>query len=99
MSSSSSSSPPAPLKRSLRPVWSQALGTQLRGVALAREKGMLLAWDDTHTLYLLKQHGERQAQRRLAGVVAGCAADDGSAYAAAGGGGEVWWLMPDLTPG
>jgi hypothetical protein len=69
------------------------------GLALARERGVLLAWDDNQWVYLLNRKGERQGQRRCAGAVsAGGCADDGSAYAAAGGRGEVWWLAPDLMP-
>jgi hypothetical protein len=68
-----------------------------QGVALAREKGWVLTWDETSWLYLLNRAGERQAQMRLAGglAAAGCA-DDGSAYAAVGKRGEVCWLAPDL---
>jgi hypothetical protein len=79
-------------------LWSVTTAGRPLGLAPAREKGTLLAWDDSHWLYLLNRKGERQGQRRCAGAVAGCCADDGSAYAAAGGGGEVWWLAPDLMP-
>jgi hypothetical protein len=69
------------------------------GLALARESGWLLAWDDQSWLYLLNRAGERQGQTRARGTLtAACAADDGSAYAAVGSEGEVWWLAPDLMP-
>jgi hypothetical protein len=96
------SSPSIPAARgqdAIRPTWSHILPTKPRGLALARERGWLLAWDNNQWLYLLNRAGERQAQwhapERLA--TAACA-DDGSAYAAVGGRGEVWWLAPDLMP-
>jgi hypothetical protein len=68
-------------------------------VALAREKGWVLAWDENQWLYLLDRNGHRQAQRRLsASMTEACAAADGSSYAAVGAKGEVWWLAPDLMP-
>jgi hypothetical protein len=68
-------------------------------LALARENGWLLAWDEHDWLYLLNRQGHRQAQRHLpAPLTEACAAADGSAYAAVGGDGEVWWLAPDLMP-
>ncbi len=82
----------------MRPLWSQSLAAPVRGLALAREKGWLLAWDEAHWLYLLNQKGERQAQIRAPGaLVTACCSDDGSAWVALGSKGEVWWLAPDLT--
>jgi hypothetical protein len=80
-------------------LWSHSVSVAPRGLALAREKGWLLAWDDHGWLYLFNRQGERQAQRKAGGqLAAACCADDGSAYAAVGGKGEVWWLTPDLSP-
>jgi WD40 repeat protein len=77
--------------------WTHALASSPRGLALAREKGWVLAWDTQDWLYLLNQAGERQAQIHAPGKLATAAcADDGSAYVAAGARGEVWWLAPDL---
>src|SRR5258708_39150364 len=77
--------------------WTHALAKPARGLALAREKGWVLAWDNQDWLYLLNQAGERQAQMRAPVKLASAAGtDDGSAYAAGGGHGEVWWLWPDL---
>lgn len=92
-------SAPAPSTSvSLRPVWSQNLGTPPRGLTLAREKGWLLLWDDRNGVQLWNQAGRLQGQATLPGAVAAaCAADDGSAFAAVGVQGEVWWLAPDLT--
>jgi hypothetical protein len=68
-----------------------------RGLALAREPGWLLAWDDNGWLYLVNRGGGLQGRMRPAGMVtAACCADDGSACAAVGSRGEVWWLAPDL---
>jgi hypothetical protein len=81
----------------VKPLWTRTLSAVPRGLALARERGWLLAWDDTNWLYLFNRAGERQAQMHMAGTVAAaCCAEDGSAYAAVGGQGEVWWLAPDL---
>ncbi len=91
--------PPAPAPAAaMRPLWSQALTGGARGLALAREKGWILAWDDADWLYLLDRQGQRQAQVRAPGPLAcACCSDDDSAWAAVGGRGEVWWLAPDLT--
>jgi hypothetical protein len=98
MSSPSSVLRAAPKRKSIRPLWSLALQSRPRGLALAREKGWLLAWDDKHWLYLLNRNGAKQAQVHVPGSLAtACAADDGSSYAAAGSNGEVLWLAPDLT--
>jgi hypothetical protein len=80
-------------------LWSHHLPAQPRGLALARERGWVLAWDTHHWICLLNRAGDRQAQWHTPGkLVAACCADDGSAYAAVGGKGEVWWLAPDLMP-
>ncbi len=80
-----------------QPMWTHALAHPPRGLALAREKGWLLAWDTEDWLYLLNQAGERQAQVHAAGKLAAAACtDDGSAFVAAGAQGEIWWLAPDL---
>src|SRR5581483_1806355 len=94
----SSLSVPSSRDHQVRPEWSLGLDVKLRGLALAREKGTLLVWDENHWLYLLNAAGQRQAQARVSGklVVAGCA-EDGSAFAAVGRQGEVWFLAPDLS--
>src|SRR5438132_9062425 len=80
----------------VRLLWTHSLPNRAQGLALAREKNSLLAWDDKHWLYVLNRAGERQGQVHLPGLAAACCADDGSAYAAVGRRGEVWWLAPDL---
>ncbi|HEV3204566.1 MAG TPA: hypothetical protein VGY77_09290 [Gemmataceae bacterium] len=73
------------------------LSTSLRGLAPAREKGRLLAWDENDWIYLLNYSGEIQGQIHTPGkLVAAACADDGSAFAAVGTQGEIWWLAPDL---
>jgi hypothetical protein len=89
---------PAPTAAGVRLLWSQALTGGARGLALAREKGWILAWDDANWLYLLNRQGQREAQVHAPGALASaCCSDDGSAWAAVGSRGEVWWLAPDLT--
>jgi hypothetical protein len=89
----------APKPGSMRQAWSHPLPANPQGVALARERGWVLAWDVNHWLYLLNRSGERQAQWHAPAPLAGaCCADDGSAYAAVGARGEAWWLAPDLMP-
>jgi hypothetical protein len=80
-----------------RPLWSLPLQAGACGLALARERGTVFAWDRDHWFYVLDSGGQRQTQRRLPGApCAGCCAEDGSAYAAAAADGQVWWLAPDL---
>jgi hypothetical protein len=99
MPSSVSIPAPRPLNTRLRTLWTLKIGTRLRGLVLARERGRLLAWDDNHWLYLLTHKGERQGQWHSPGELAAvCCADDGSAYAAVGTRGDIWWLAPDLMP-
>ena len=78
-------------------LWSHQLFAPPRGLALAREKDYLLAWDANHWLYLFDGQGRRQAQVCLAGATVAACSDDGSALAAADGEGNVWWLAPDLS--
>jgi hypothetical protein len=83
----------------LRIAWSHTLPHSARGLALARERGWLLVWDDQNWLYLFNHAGAVQSQTHLAeGLVMAAVADDGSAYAAVGSKGEVYWLAPDLMP-
>ena len=78
------------------PAWSHPLPARPRGLSLAREKGWLLAWDESGWLYLLDRDGRRQAQRQLQPLTAAACADDGSGCVAVGGP-DVWWLAPDLS--
>lgn len=98
---SSSVHPPdaVPARGTFRPLWALATAGCPRGLALARERGWVLAWDDEGWLYLGDRGGKGQGQVQCRGpVTAAACADDGSAFAAAGGRGELWWLAPDLAP-
>ncbi len=82
-----------------QPAWSQKLGAAPGGLALARERDWVLAWDVNSWLHLFDHAGNRQGQTRLSEppVSAGFS-DDGTAIVAAGNQGEVSWLAPDLMP-
>jgi hypothetical protein len=81
----------------LRALWSFPLQAEARGLSLAREAGVTLAWDKTHWLYLVGPDGRAQAQRHFhPGLTAATCADDGSACAAASTTRQVMWLTPDL---
>jgi hypothetical protein len=82
---------------SFRVRWSRVQAHPLRGLALARERGWLLTWDDHDWLYIFSRDGEPQGQVHLRRPLAlACGADDGSAIVAVGRHGEIWWLTPDL---
>jgi hypothetical protein len=82
----------------IRLLWTSVLAGSLRGLARAREQGLLLAWDADHWIYLLNHRGQLQGQVQPPGqLTAASCADDGSAFAAAGSRGEIWWLARDLT--
>jgi hypothetical protein len=99
MTLSRSAPSPVPTPGLFKTLWSLATGAAPSGLALAREAGTLLAWDENHWLYAVNRRGERQGQARpVAAVAAACVADDGSALAVAGSRGEVCWLAPDLRP-
>ena len=82
-----------------QPLWSFSPSAPLRGLSLAREKGLVLAWDRGQWLYLINRKGHREAQVPTpVPLTAACCAEDGSCCAAVGQGGEIWWLAPDLLP-
>lgn len=96
-----SQSPPFPVPARCAPrlVWSHTLASTPRGLSLARERGLLFAWDGENWLYLFDGSGQRQAQVRVpTAVTSAAAADDGSAFAVAGRRGDVYLLAPDLMP-
>jgi hypothetical protein len=84
----------------MRLTWSQTVAAPLQGLALARERGTVLAWDSGDGLHLFNRKGERQGRLGAPGVLAAAAcADDGSAYAAAAADpASAWLLAPDLMP-
>jgi hypothetical protein len=79
--------------------WSQSVAAPLKGLALARERGGLLAWDEQDGLHLYNEQGAQQARIQApAPLTAACSADDGNSHAAASAaGGQVWLFAPDLT--
>jgi len=82
----------------IRASWSQNLGVKPRGLALARERGWILAWDEKDRLHLFDCAGSRQASSGLPGsLVSAATAEDGSAHAAIGAARQLWWLAPDLS--
>src|SRR5690349_5628145 len=99
MTLSRSAPSPVPTAGVFKPAWSLTTGAPPCGLALAREAGRLLVWDENHWLSLVNGRGERQGQARpLPALAAAAGADDGSALAVAGARGEVWRLAPDLAP-
>jgi hypothetical protein len=82
----------------VRLAWSHPVSAQLRGLALAREAGTVLAWD-SQGLYRFNVGGGLEVRGTAPGpVTACCAADDGSGYGAVGAEGQVWLLGPDFVP-
>ena len=80
------------------PLWTHRLAATPGGVALARESGHVLAWDQNCWLVLLGRHGKVQAQSRLeAGIAAATISEDGSVVADADDRGTVTWRTPDLA--
>lgn len=81
-----------------RLAWRFDLGAPARGLALAREANVLLAWSDTR-LILLNHAGRPEFQTVLAApLTAAAIADDGSACACADTHGGLARLGPDLVP-
>ena len=82
----------------MQPLWSFSLQAGPAGLALAREKGSILAWDRAGWLYLLDPRGRCEAQRQFTdGLKSACCSDDGSARAAVSTSGKAVWLGPDLA--
>ena len=83
----------------MQPLWSASLGSPLRGLSFAREKGWLLAWDSRHTLHLYERGGSCRWSRPAPGPVAACClAEDGDGLAIAGASGQVWFCDAELAP-
>jgi hypothetical protein len=79
-------------------LWTHRLAATPGGVALARESGHVLAWDQNCWLVLLGRNGNLQGQTRLdAGIAAATISDDGSAVVDADDRGTVAWRTPDLA--
>jgi hypothetical protein len=81
------------------PAWTVLTDAPLKGLSLAREAGVILAWDERDQLYLLDLEGRHRAVSRAAErIVAGAISDDGSLVALLGAGPRLWLLRPDLSP-
>lgn len=79
--------------------WTVLTDAPLRGLALAREAGRILAWDESHQLYLFDLQGDRLAVSRAPGKVVTCVAGDSqSLYVVLGEGGMIWFLGEGLEP-
>ena len=77
--------------------WSVYTEAPLKGIGLAREAGLILAWDESRRLYLYDLTGEiRQALKAPGKVVAGVISDDGSRIVLLGEKSKVWFLDQDL---
>jgi len=90
-------SPTRPTRIDPQPAWTVVTDSPLKGLALAREAGAVLAWDEGDNLYLLALDGDRRAVARAPGKIAAAGiSDDGSLIALAGGRGQLWLLGPRL---
>ncbi len=89
---------PAPA-RSLDPRlrWTQITDAPLAGMALAREAGWILVWDDAHNMQVLDLGGERRAAKRVPKpILLAAMSDDGSQIVATSHEGDIWWLGREL---
>jgi hypothetical protein len=85
----------------LRPevAWTVVTDAPLKGLALAREPGVLLAWDASDHLLLIDGQGTRRAEARApAPIVAADIADDGSLVAILTEGPHLLLLDAALAP-
>ena len=81
-----------------RPSWTVVTDAPLKGLALAREAGLLLAWDEADQVYLLdlKRRAPLASPRPRARSSAAAISDDGSLVALLGEGRRLWLLDADL---
>lgn len=93
-----SSEPSRPSTR-LQPevAWDLVTEAPLGGLGLAREAGLVFAWDAADQLYLIDLKGEYRSVTRAPGkVVTAVCSDDGSRIALLGEGARLWLLDADL---
>jgi hypothetical protein len=77
----------------LSPIWSHHTEARLGGLSLAREAGLLLAWDEARTLSIWDCQGQELARLKLLFAPAAVAiSEDGRHVVAVGKQGELWWL-------
>lgn len=81
----------------LRPQWSRPTDARLSGLSLAREAGLVFAWDEAQSLYLWDLDGRRRARQAFIQPIAAAGmSDDGSHVVVAGKHGLIWWLNAQL---
>ena len=79
-------------------VWSVVTDAPLKGMSLAREAGVVLAWDEADQLYRINARGEFQSVARAPGrVVTATISDDGSVVGLLGEGAKLWVLDGDFN--
>ena len=79
--------------------WTALTDAPLLGLALAREAGTILAWDEGEQIYLIDLQGERVSMSRAPDrILAGAISDNGSLVALLGKGPRLWVLSGDLEP-
>ena len=78
--------------------WSVVTDAPLKGMALAREAGAVLAWDEADQLYRINARGEFQSVARAPGrIQAATISDDGSIVGLLGEGSRLWVMDGDFT--
>ncbi len=79
--------------------WTTVTDAPLLGLSLARETGILLAWDEGRNVYLIDEHGERRmAERAPAPILSAAISDDGSLVGLLVGGPRLLLLDGTLSP-
>ncbi|MHC5538443.1 hypothetical protein ACYOEI_09460, partial [Singulisphaera rosea] len=79
------------------PAWTVLTDAPLKGLALAREAGTILAWDERDQLYLIDLLGQHRSTGIAPGrISAGAISDDGSLIALLGEGNRLWLFGADL---
>ncbi len=79
------------------PAWTVVTDAPLKGLDLAREAGLCLAWDEADQLYLLDLEGQTQSISRAPGKILSAAiSDDAGLIALLGEGNRLWMLGPDF---
>jgi len=79
--------------------WSQLTEAPLAGIGLAREPGVVLAWDHAHNIYLMDMAGTRlHTTRTPVPIHLAAISDDGTQLVVASKDGVLWWLDRDLQP-
>ncbi len=82
-----------------REAWTTVTDAPVQGLSLARETGILLAWDEGRNVYLIDEQGDRRmAERAPAPIVSAAISDDGSLVALLVGGPRLLLLDGSLSP-